>query len=186
MTVERRPETSGPIRRASVATGGRRPRGSGTGARIHSAPRPSVILVREWEQQLSSSGCCGRIEGDFLHFGAEEERPFQERRSAMECAGTLYRALKERYADRVEIQVVDPRNYLSLVPMVLRDAWRHRAPPADALRALLGITVEMVLVNGRIVARNRWPEPAELFEAVDRELVPAPAPAESDTPRSPE
>jgi len=93
MRIDSRTETSAPMRRASAATGGSRPRGGGTNAESPTAPRPSIILVREWEQQLSSSGCCGRIEGDFLHFGTEAERPFQERRSAMECAGTLYRAL---------------------------------------------------------------------------------------------
>jgi hypothetical protein len=48
--------------------------------------RPSVILVREWEQQLSSSGCCGRIEGDFLSKPGGQPT-FPERRAAVEAMG---------------------------------------------------------------------------------------------------
>lgn len=131
------------------------------------APRPRVVLVREWEQQLSSSGCCGRIEGDFLDFGGEGERPFAERRTEMECAGDLYRAVKARYGDRVDVRIVDPRNLLSLVPTLLADARRHGASLAEAFWSLLRLSVNTVIVNGRVVARNRWPEPGELFRELD-------------------
>ena len=69
-------------------------------------PRPSVILIREWETQMSSSGCCGRLEGDFL-VQQGGERCFPERRSAMEAMGPLYRDLRTRYGDALEITVAD-------------------------------------------------------------------------------
>lgn len=132
--------------------------------------RPRVLLVREWERQLSSSGCCGRIEGDFLDFGEGGERPFAGRRDEMECAGDLYRALKARYGDRVDVRIVDPRNLLGLVPTLLADARRHGASPASAVASLLRLSVNSVVVNGRVVARNRWPEPQELFTVLDDAL----------------
>lgn len=131
-----------------------------------STPNPRVLLVREWERQLSSSGCCGRIEGDFLDFG-QEGRAFAGRRREMEGAGDLYRALRRRYGDDVEVRIVDPRNLLALVPTVLRDARAHGASLAEALAQLLRLSVNSVVVNGRIVARNRWPTPEELFRALD-------------------
>ena len=67
--------------------------------------RPSVLLIREWEQQMSSSGCCGRLEGDFL--APRGERCFPERRSVMEAMGPLYRDLRSQYGDEVEINVVE-------------------------------------------------------------------------------
>lgn len=121
-----------------------------------------VILVREWERQLSASGCCGRIEGDFLDFGEEGGRTFPGRRAEMEDAGVLYRSLKFCYGDRVDIRIVDPRNLLALVPIVLRDARRAGASIPETLGSLLRLSVNTVIVNGRVVARNRWPEAREL------------------------
>ncbi len=126
-----------------------------------------VILVREWEQQLSSSGCCGRIEGDFLDFGAEPGRAFAGRRAEMESAGVLYRALNARYGDRIDVRIVDPRNLLALVPTLLRDARRHGASIPEALASLLRLSVNCVIVNGRVVARNRWPEPEKVVRALE-------------------
>lgn len=133
----------------------------------HPGPRSRVILVREWEQQLSSSGCCGRIEGDFLDFGAENEPAFPGRRDDMECAGDLYRAVKARYGERVHVRIVDPRNLLILVPIVLTDARDHGASLVEAVGSLLRLSVNTVVVNGRVLARNRWPDPVELFAALD-------------------
>ena len=58
-----------------------------------------MILIREWEQQMSSSGCCGRLEGDVLL--QQGVRCFPERRETMEEMGPLYRALRERWADEI-------------------------------------------------------------------------------------
>ena len=72
----------------------------------------SVILIREWERQMSASGCCGRLEGDFLQ--RRGERCFPERRAVMEAMGPLYRDLRSRYGNEVEIHVVDPRNLFTI------------------------------------------------------------------------
>ncbi len=127
----------------------------------------SVLLVREWEQQLSSSGCCGRIEGDFLDFSDEGERVFSDRRTDMECAGALYRALRERYGSQLQVHIVDPRNLLSLIPRLLRDAWRHGRSPREILRTLFGLGVNAVIVDGRLVSRDEWPQPEALFRLLD-------------------
>jgi hypothetical protein len=121
----------------------------------------SVILIREWEQQMSSSGCCGRIEGDMLSRGGD--RVFAERRAIMEAMGPLYRALKETTGDRVEIMVVDPRNQISLLPRLFRDFWRYRIGPGAALTTLQNITPQTVVVNGKIFARGYWPDPEALL-----------------------
>lgn len=145
----------------------------------HEAPAVRVLLVREWEQQLSSSGCCGRIEGEFLepatvgeplgHEPEDRTRPFAERRREMERAGHLYRALRERYDEDVEVQIVDPRNLPALLPMVVADARRYGRSVGETLRTLLRLSVSAVVVNGHVVARSRWPDEDEVFSAVDRE-----------------
>lgn len=129
-------------------------------------PKPRVLLIREWEEQLSSSGCCGRIEGDFLDW-RETGRCFAGRREEMEKAGRLYRAIRERYGERVDVRIVDPRNLVSLVPILLREFWTRRVPPAAALRTLAGLSVRGVVLDGRLFARDRWPAPGELFRVLD-------------------
>ncbi len=117
-------------------------------------PRSTLILVREWEQQMSSSGCCGRLEGDLLQWGGE--RCFPERRRHMEGAGKLYREVRERYGDAVEIHIVDPRNLVSLLPVLFREFRRHRVPIREALATLFGFGVNAVVLNGRLVDAPEW------------------------------
>ena len=97
--------------------------------------RPSVILIREWEEQLSGSGCCGRVEGDFLTL--QGEPVFRERRACMEAMAPLSRTLRERFGDAIELQVVDPRNP-ALVFLLLRDFWAFRVGLVEALRTTGG------------------------------------------------
>ena len=126
--------------------------------------RPSVILIREWETQMSSSGCCGRLEGDFLL--QRGERCFPERRAVMEAMGPLYRDLRSRYGAALEITVVDPRNLISVIALLLRDARAHHVGILDALRTLFRLKVNTVVVNGRLLARGRWPDPAKVYAAL--------------------
>lgn len=126
--------------------------------------RPSVLLIREWEQQMTSSGCCGRLEGDFLsHRG---ERCFAERREVMEAMGLLYQELRFRHGDSVEIHVVDPRNMLTLFALLIRDFRAHGVGLGRALTTLFRLPVTGVVVNGRLLARGRWPDPAEVDAAL--------------------
>ena len=130
---------------------------------------PSILLIREWEGQTSGSGCCGRLEGDFLSCG-ESQPVAVERRSVMEGMGPLYLALRERLGDSAEIEVVDPRN-VSLFFLLLRDFWRFRVGPLDAMRTLATIPVQAVVVNGRVVARGEWPDADAVMAAAGRSSV---------------
>jgi len=117
-------------------------------------PEHSLILIREWEQQMSSSGCCGRLEGDLLEWGGT--RCFPERRRHMEEAGSVYRAFRERLGASAEIRVVDPRNFLALLPTLIRDIRRYRVSGREAVRTIFGLGVNSVVLDGRLVARGRW------------------------------
>jgi hypothetical protein len=126
--------------------------------------RPSVLLVREWEMQMSSSGCCGRLEGDFL--APSGERCFPERRATMEAMGPLYLELKRRFGDRIDVNVVDPRNVGTLLGLLIRDFRAHRPGWRQALGTLLGYSVTSVIVNGRLIARGTWPEADDVVRAM--------------------
>jgi hypothetical protein len=118
---------------------------------------------------MSASGCCGRLEGDFLMQGGE--RCFPERRSAMEAMGPLYRDLRSRYGSAVEITVVDPRNLISVVPLLIRDAHAHGIGLLEALRTLFRIKMNTVVVNGRLLTRGRWPDSAKVHAALGDPLL---------------
>ena len=77
--------------------------------------------------------------------------------------GPLYRDLRARYGDELEINVVDPRNLISVIILLLRDARAHRVGMVEVLRTLFRLKVNTVVVNGRLLARGRWPEPADVF-----------------------
>ncbi|MDX1568657.1 MAG: hypothetical protein R3223_12700, partial [Longimicrobiales bacterium] len=63
-----------------------------------------------------------------------------------------------------EIRILDPRNLLSLIPILWQEGRRHGVPVGETLRSLLRLSVNMVIVNGGIVARNEWPDIDELLE----------------------
>jgi hypothetical protein len=118
-------------------------------------PRHRVLLVRQWNQQVGGSGCCGRLStvaADSLCEAGDD--PYAHVRADMEAMGELYRALRERYRpDEVEVTVVDPRNTAWLLPAVWRDARRRGLGRAEALRQLHGATSPRAVVcDGLVVA----------------------------------
>ena len=129
--------------------------------------RPSVILIREWEAQLSGSGCCGRLEGDFLT--RQGEPVFRERRACMEAMAPLSRTLRERFGDAIELQVVDPRNP-ALAFLLLRDFWAFRVGLFEALKTIGRLPIQAVVLNGRLISRGEWPDPLEVVEILEEAI----------------
>lgn len=86
----------------------------------------------------------------------------------MERAGVLYRTIRERFGDRVQVRIVDPRNLPALLPILLGEFRRHRVPAREALRTACGLSVNTVVVNGRILSRGGWPSPERLLEEICR------------------
>jgi len=127
--------------------------------------RSSVILVRESEEQLSGSGCCGRLDGEFLD--CTDGPVFPERRAVKKAMGPLYTTLRSHFGAAVDIEVVDPRNLFSLVFLLIRDFWEFRVGAAEALRTLGRLPVQAVVVNGRLVARGEWPDPLDVVRILD-------------------
>ena len=85
----------------------------------------------------------------------------------MVAMAPLYRVLRERAGSAIDLQVVDPRNLLSMVFLLVRDFWVFRVPPREALGTLWRLPVQGVVVNGRLVARGEWPDPAHIAGILD-------------------
>lgn len=137
------------------------------------SPRHRVLLVREWDQQTTGSGCCGRLEGGEGELAGAAD--FGRVREGMEAMGAVYRALAaELPRDVVDIQVVDPRNVAFLVPGILHDARAHGMGWGEAVRALAGgVGQGAIVVDGRVVSRGEVPPPDEAVSMVMRSLAAA-------------
>ena len=126
-----------------------------------------LILIREMDQQMSGSGCCGRVEGDLRGWvGAGSECFFPGRRALMDRFGAVYRAVKAEFGPAVRVTVVDPRNQISLVPMVVRDAFRYRVPALTAARSLLSASVCSALFDGQLLFRREVPPVAQVLDLI--------------------
>lgn len=129
-----------------------------------------VVLVREWDWQLTGSGCCGKVGGQGHELG--DAHAFRRSREEMVRTGAVYEALRCAFGDDVELTVVDPRNTAWIVPSIYRDARRHGLSRADALRSVVKATANgAVVVDGRVLFDGRIPPtPAEALAAVRAEL----------------
>jgi hypothetical protein len=128
-----------------------------------------LILVREIDQQMSGSGCCGRIEGDAALWSTDG-CVFPERRDRMTRMGEIYRAVRAAYPDSVEITIVDPRNYISFLPLVARDAMRYRVPITTALQAMASTSLSTAVLDAQLLFRGSLPTPEEVVSLIAERL----------------
>lgn len=129
-----------------------------------------LILVRELDQQMSSSGCCGRIEGDAA-FWSSDGCVFPERRVMMNRFGEIYRAVRQTFGDSVEITVIDPRNLIAFFPLVIRDAIRFQVPLGTALRAATSTSIATAILDGQLLFARKAPSPAEVVDLISGRLT---------------
>jgi hypothetical protein len=91
----------------------------------------------------------------------------------MERMGPVYRAIRERFGDEVDLQVIDPRN-AGLMLMLMRDFRTFRVGVRTALATLFGLPKQGIVVNGQLVDRSDRPDPDRITAAVDDAMRGAP------------
>jgi hypothetical protein len=111
----------------------------------------SVLLIRESPEQVTGSGCCGKLEGDVLSLGAREL--FAESRRGQQTMGVFYRTLREFFpADQVQVVIVDPRNQLFLVSKLCHDVWFYRPGWRAGMQTLTQwFSLPAIVINGEVV-----------------------------------
>lgn len=149
-----------------------------------------ILLVREWDSQMSGSGCCGRLSTEAVGVVAEESRvpaPYAHVRADMYRFGAVYRALWSRYGepasttdvtgdardtgDAVELAVVDPRNMVYLVGVIWRDARRRGLTAREAARQVnAGTSTQALVCDGVVLFSGRVPDPEEAVTAVAADM----------------
>jgi hypothetical protein len=110
--------------------------------------------------------CCSGGMGEY----AKKELSYEEiRESACEC-GRLHREIRERYGENeVEIIQIEPKDYIYVLPRVIKDIIKGREPFISSIRTLLlWYPVPAVIVNGRVVAKGKVPEARELYNELDK------------------
>ncbi len=128
--------------------------------------KPRIILVRENAETLTCSNCAGTLEG-IDAFGSREIPDYTMIRSIMDRVGKLYLVLRREFDHRVEIEVVDPRNGLYLIPVLFADYHKYRPPLGPFLRTLfLGISPASIIINGSALHVGELPTPDLLVEEV--------------------
>ncbi len=156
-----------------------------TAARNRQGSRPdrpavSVILIRENAEQLTGSGCCGKLEGDNATLGgtAPGSHPlFAHARRHQQDLGVLHRAIREFFPPAagqpgVSVVVVDPRNQLYLTPKLWSDVWTYRPGWGAGLRTAFQLfSLPAVIINGHIVSRRDGPpDPDSVCHRIHRLL----------------
>ncbi len=129
-----------------------------------------IILVREWDTQVAASGCCGRLGGQDTELGDAET--FAANRSEMEAMGEVYRALRAQFSkEEVEIEIVDPRNAVWLVPAVFKDARRRGLSLWQSITQIgRGVSYNSVVVDGKVLFSGRVPPAEDAVAAAKKEL----------------
>jgi hypothetical protein len=130
-----------------------------------------VLLVREWDQQTTGSGCCGRLDGGGAELAAAAD--FARCRHDMEAVGAIYRALRATFPrEVVDVQVVDPRNLTYLLPALWRAARRRGDPVGGAVGQLArGVAQGAIVVDGHVVSSGTIPDPERAVDLVLAELA---------------
>jgi len=82
----------------------------------------NIILIREDDEVVA---CCVPLDGDFVKEISGVDL-FFNRIEEMESVGDLYKKLQEKYSQNVNIQIIDPRNAIYLVPKIIKEGIRNR------------------------------------------------------------
>ena len=124
--------------------------------------KASVIFIREVDEQMTGSNCCGKLEGENACLSGEHA--FPGRRDVMVEMGSLYKEARERYGGSVEVDMVDPRNQIYLVARLIKDSFRYGVPVREAMRAIFSHSIPSIIINGRLAFSKEVPSPETFHE----------------------
>lgn len=97
-----------------------------------------------------------------------DSKTFAVARSGMEAMGEVYRALSSAYGERLEITVIDPRNFVTLLILLTQHAWRRGGWRQTLSAWRTGFSHVGVICDGEALFTDRIPTPDEAVSAVGR------------------
>jgi len=125
-----------------------------------------VIIVREND---SGGGCICCSGGMGEH--AKKDPSYGHIRTLAEECGRLHREIRERYGEEeVEIIQIEPKDYLYVMPRVLKEIFAHGRPLLSSIKTLLlWESIPAVIVNGKTVSAGRVPAVEEVVKELGRD-----------------
>jgi hypothetical protein len=145
---------------------------------VGSTPSPHrVLLVRPWDMPDGvGAGCCSGGSTKGLCVASDHEAPHGDprlrERSGWEPFAGVYLALRKSLAGRAELEVIDPRNHLYLIPVLFAAARRRGESRWAALRsALRSPGYAAIVVDGRTVSSGALLTPDDAVRVVDAALT---------------
>ena len=136
-----------------------------------------LILIRQNDPEFSGSiGCCCRIEASDIRWDLSGNK-FPERWERKTGFGSLYRTLRERFGDELELTVLDPRNIIAFIPLVIRDARRFGVSMREMIQAMAATSNSTGVLDGRLVYQGGCPSADEVIAVVEERLGWEPEPA---------
>ncbi len=139
-------------------------------------PPVSVILIREYAEQLTGGGCCGGLSDDDP--AVEGRGVFEHVKQQQHDLGVLHRTARQFFPtchgrEQVALVTVDPRNQLYLAPKLAWDVLRYRPGWRAGLKTALQLfSLPAVVVNGRIISRRNEPLDPDTFCHAIRQALP--------------
>lgn len=100
----------------------------------------------------------------------KKDPSYKHIRGYAEQCGKLHRDIRERFGeDEVEIIQIEPKDYIYVVPKVLREILAHRQPVIPSIKTLLlWEPVPAVIVNGKTVSSGSVPPIEDVVKELGR------------------
>ena len=119
-------------------------------------------------RESDSGGGCICCSGGMGEHAGKEPSYRDIRETAGEC-GRLHREIRERYGeDEVEIIQIEPKDYIYVMPRVLREILKYSQPFIPSVRTLfLLYPVPAVIVNGKTVSSGSVPRTSDIFKEIE-------------------
>lgn len=111
----------------------------------------NIIIIREDDEVVA---CCVPLDGDFVKETAGIDL-FLNRQEEMESVGELYTRLHDEFSNVADIQIVDPRNQIYLVPKMISEGLKNSIPIGKILKAAFLFRVPAVFVNGELLSSGK-------------------------------
>lgn len=87
--------------------------------------------------------------------GTKEENNFN--RQIMEKAGSLYRQVKENLKEEIDISIVDPKNFIYLIPKIIIDGIKNKRPMLEIIKTLFTHPVPCIFCEGQVIFKKEIP-----------------------------
>jgi hypothetical protein len=133
-----------------------------------------VLLIRPWDMSDGvGAGCCGGGSTKGLCTTPDHREAHQgfNERDSWDPFALVYLAVRDNLPDGVDLEVVDPRNHLFLVPTIVRDVRRRGGGWLDALGAAVhGPGYAAIIVDGVTVSSGELRSPDEAVRVVREAL----------------